>query len=97
MAQVYAIARISDVQINSNPPFVNFQVGFVGSASDGTTEKQFGVGTSSPTNGYLSIPFGTDPKLADELIRQAISAEILSFLGFTVSPEDVYIPFARKE
>jgi hypothetical protein len=89
---INALAYIRSVGIPYTPPMVSYYVIFFGMASDGTTAKYFGDG--SPSNGRADIPFGTNPKKANDLVRQAMAASVLTDTGFTIDPDDIYVPFS---
>ena len=86
MATINAVAIVTSVGINSSN-FANYNINFLLGASDGTTN----VGI----NGLAEVSFSVaNPKKADVVIREAMSAALLSTNGWVIDPADIYIPFS---
>jgi hypothetical protein len=81
---ISAIAIVDGVQTDHAAG--NYNVPFEIAATDGTTDIHSG--------GAAYIPLGTGSKKANAAIRQAMADFLQTTYGWTIDPNDIFIPFS---
>lgn len=83
---IYAAATVtgSDIQIDGDGS-VHYRISLSYVVTDGVTRNlQSGL--------IVRFPIVTSQKKGDKLIREAVSADILSSFGWSIDPDDIYFP-----